>query len=503
METDPHAIAALAALGAVPVTQWEARALRFMLEDDLVYIPGWSRIELGPDTWVEVSQDYVAVGARGAAVRCPLSALSAQKLADALDCVLPTVAVVQAIWRLADVHLPAKTMDPTLRWEDVRKHSLWSDVALGARGGLVAGHKKDIVIAPGIAPGRLGIYGWQGLSGVPIQGLNITDHDDHYYDYSHGVRLMRRTAIVKGQPMDLVDALAHPEFSRVFSPAPIARARYGSIQAPPGALVLKVGSYGAVVTEWQRTLNALGARDDVGRLLVADGVFGQRTAYATKVIQRRLQLPETGMVDEALRSRLGASEAPTQKEFATMQGNRIEFDPAATKFVQAKGYTKANITQPRALDLIVIHTMEAPVTMKTAENVASWFGGPQHPAASAHYCVDPDSIVQCVHVEDVAWQAPGANNNGIGIEIAGYAKWTREEWLAEKNAEMLRRAAGLVRWLADQHSIPIAFVDVEGLKRKDRGITTHAAVSKAYGKSDHWDPGPGFPLDVVLDLASA
>lgn len=494
---------ALTALSALPTAAWEARALRFMLEDGLLYIPGWTRIEMGPDTWIEVAQDYVAVGDAGARVRCPLSAVSAQKLCDSIGCILPTVAVVQATWRLADVHLPAKTMDPSLRWEDVRKHSLWSDVAAGARQGLLAGHKKDVVVAPNVAPGRVAIYGWQGLSGVPIQGLNTTDHDDRYYDYSHGIRPVKRAAIVRGQPMDLADALAHPEYSRAFSPVPIARARYGAVQAPPGALVLKVGTYGPVVAEWQRTLNTLGARDDVGRLLVVDGVFGQRTASATKLIQRRLQLPETGLVDEALRLRLGASEAPTQKEFATMQGNRIEYDPEAVKFVQAKGYTKVDITKPRPIDLIVIHTMEAPVTLKTAENVASWFGGPQHPAASAHFCVDPDSIVACVHVEDVAWQAPGANNNGIGIEIAGYAKWTRDEWLSDKNSEMLRRVAGLVRWLADHHAVPLVFVDAEGLKRKERGLTTHAAVSKAFGKSDHWDPGQGFPLDVVLDLASA
>ena len=36
------------------------------------------------------------------------------------------------------------------------------------------------------------------------------------------------------------------------------------------------------------------------------------------------------------------------------------------------------------------------------------------------------------------------------------------------------------------------------LVRGRRGITSHAEVSLAYRKSDHWDPGPGFPIDEFL-----
>ena len=31
-----------------------------------------------------------------------------------------------------------------------------------------------------------------------------------------------------------------------------------------------------------------------------------------------------------------------------------------------------------------------------------------------------------------------------------------------------------------------------------RGITGHVEVSRAY-RSDHWDPGPGFPIERFLD----
>ena len=76
---------------------------------------------------------------------------------------------------------------------------------------------------------------------------------------------------------------------------------------------------------------------------------------------------------------------------------------------------------PHPIDLLVIHTMEAPEKPDTAENVAKWFAGSTAPQASAHYCIDADSIVQCVQDRDVAWHAPGANHNGLGFEHAGTA----------------------------------------------------------------------------------
>jgi hypothetical protein len=30
-------------------------------------------------------------------------------------------------------------------------------------------------------------------------------------------------------------------------------------------------------------------------------------------------------------------------------------------------------------------------------------------------------------------------------------------------------------------------------------LTGHGEVSRAFGKSDHWDPGDGFPLELFVD----
>lgn len=66
----------------------------------------------------------------------------------------------------------------------------------------------------------------------------------------------------------------------------------------------------------------------------------------------------------------------------------------------------------RTVDLVVIHTMEAPEKGSTAEDVARYFQTTDR-EVSSHHCIDDDTIVQCVREEDVAWCAPGANHNGI------------------------------------------------------------------------------------------
>lgn len=173
----------------------------------------------------------------------------------------------------------------------------------------------------------------------------------------------------------------------------------------------------------------------------------------------------------------------------------------------------ANFTQgPRdvPITLICIHDMEAPEDARTAENCAAFFARqPKGPGgSSAHYCVDSDSIVQSVLDSNIAWAAPRANHNGVHIELAGYARQSRSEWLDTFGLSMLHRAAGLVVELCDAYDIPPIWLDAEGVRRGEPGITTHRAVTEAYRTiGGHTDPGPDFPADVfmqyVLDASKA
>lgn len=170
------------------------------------------------------------------------------------------------------------------------------------------------------------------------------------------------------------------------------------------------------------------------------------------------------------------------------------------EFIRARYFTSG---RGEGVRLIVLHTTESPCRAGVARNVAGWFAGPNSPRASAHYVVGPDEVIACVREEDAAWHVPPTNPYSIGIEQAAYARFTAEDWASVDVRAMLDRVAALLHDISRRHAIPLAFVDEEGLRRGDAGVTTHVAVSRAFGRSDHYDPGPAYPIEDVLARAAA
>jgi N-acetyl-anhydromuramyl-L-alanine amidase AmpD len=168
---------------------------------------------------------------------------------------------------------------------------------------------------------------------------------------------------------------------------------------------------------------------------------------------------------------------------------------ATRRFIQARNYTRG---RDSSIDVLVIHTMENGEKPDGAENIANWFAGSTAPRASAHYCIDNNSIVQCVRDEDVAWHAPGANHDGIGFEHAGTAKQTGRDWSDEYSATMLELSAELVAEKCVQYKIPPVWLTPADLQAGRRGITSHNNVSQAFHQSTHWDPGSGFNIQRYL-----
>jgi N-acetyl-anhydromuramyl-L-alanine amidase AmpD len=124
-------------------------------------------------------------------------------------------------------------------------------------------------------------------------------------------------------------------------------------------------------------------------------------------------------------------------------------------------------------------------------------------SASAHFVVSDRETIQQVRLRDTAWAAPGANELGIQIEMVGRANQTAEQWADAYSTAMLERVAVLVAALCAELGIPARMVDADGLRRGDLGITTHAAVTRAWRRSTHVDPGPSWPGDAFIAAVEA
>lgn len=140
---------------------------------------------------------------------------------------------------------------------------------------------------------------------------------------------------------------------------------------------------------------------------------------------------------------------------------------------------------------IVIHSTES----GSAKGTAQYFQNPKA-TGSTQFVVDDNSIFRTLPDNVEPWAAPGANSDGLHIELVGYAKWSREEWL--KHQKTIKNAAMVISNWCSMYNITKQFVNAQGLLTGKSGITSHAEVSKAFKKSSHTDPGTGFPYDLLF-----
>jgi len=114
---------------------------------------------------------------------------------------------------------------------------------------------------------------------------------------------------------------------------------------------------------------------------------------------------------------------------------------------------------------IVLHSTVSPCVPGGAEDVARYFRSADA-GGSAHYVVDPSTVVQVV-----------------------YDSTTAARWDDANHRLMLNRVALLTAQLCLAYGVPVAYRSARGLKRGQHGVTTHHQVSVAFGQSTHWDPG--------------
>lgn len=164
------------------------------------------------------------------------------------------------------------------------------------------------------------------------------------------------------------------------------------------------------------------------------------------------------------------------------------------RFIQARDFYRGRRNR---IVRIHLHSVEGIEADGTAENVARYFQKPAR-RSSAHYVVDNNSEVQCVRDEDTAFHVGNDNSKSIGIEHAGFARQSREEWLDDYGKDMLERSARLCANLCRKWRIPIKWLDIVDLKENQSGISSHANAAIAFGGSTHTDPGRHFPHDYYI-----
>lgn len=175
------------------------------------------------------------------------------------------------------------------------------------------------------------------------------------------------------------------------------------------------------------------------------------------------------------------------------------YETPAWPFRKARWFTDLPTGQ-RVIRVFCVHDMEWRVGVSTAEDCAREFEATDT-KKSAHICVDTDSVVQCVRDSDVAYAAPGANSDGIHMELAGFQRFTRAEWLAGDNLKVLEKGAHAAACYAKKYSLPVRRLSVAEVRGGSaRGFCGHADVTLAFPEKGHghMDPGEHFPWDHFL-----
>ena len=169
-----------------------------------------------------VSGDYLAVGSDDDFVRFPLGLPATYRLFEHLDFILPTTAMVDQIYHDADHKLAPSPKKPGLEMETtsyIFEHNEAINSQVDANVGLIAGHKKDVVLSNRLLakPQSIAIYGWHRPNGKVIQPLS-TVHHKNYADYSHGIRLISNTAFLNGKAVHLRDLLQDSLYAELINP---------------------------------------------------------------------------------------------------------------------------------------------------------------------------------------------------------------------------------------------------------------------------------------------
>jgi hypothetical protein len=167
-----------------------------------------------------------------------------------------------------------------------------------------------------------------------------------------------------------------------------------------------------------------------------------------------------------------------------------------------RSYTAHYVDGTRPLSRIlwlVLHDTEG----DTAQGAASWFQNPASQGA-AHFCIDANHCYRTCDPQTIAYAAfsPG-NERGLHFEQAGYAAWSRSQWLTLGRGTIERTAYRVAYWAKALGIVLSWLSDAQVKGQSVHGVTTHAQLTKCFPgpNVNHTDPGPNYPRDVFMAQA--
>jgi len=123
---------------------------------------------------------------------------------------------------------------------------------------------------------------------------------------------------------------------------------------------------------------------------------------------RRLRLMDVGVLGELADHFASCTSSADRRMIAAAAAPTPGSARVPYPFIESPHFTPTPADareDGRAIGVVVIHTMEIAETVGAAETCAQWFASTAS-EVSAHYCVDADSVVQCVREDDIALARP-------------------------------------------------------------------------------------------------
>lgn len=145
---------------------------------------------------------------------------------------------------------------------------------------------------------------------------------------------------------------------------------------------------------------------------------------------------------------------------------------------------------------IAIHNTSNDATARQEANYAQ----NRTDGVSAHLYVDNIEVIQSIDLLARTGHAGSTNGNehAVSVEITGVNGWSRNTWLNSVNWTALGSA---LAWVCGQFGIAVRRATVGEMQAnpKVKAFYSHDDMRRAWGGTDHTDPGPNFPWDRLFE----